>query len=75
MSDKYPLQLYRASYEDTVVVHDEDAEAAARAEGFEHFAEIYEREGQFPAPENAVPVAEEPQEEAPKKRGRPAKAE
>lgn len=50
MSDKYPLQLYRASYEDTVVVSDASQESAARADGFEHFAEIFEREGQFPAP-------------------------
>jgi len=50
---EYPKQLYRASYEDTAVVNDADQEAGARADGFEMFSEIYEREGQFPAPAKA----------------------
>ena len=47
---EYPKQLYRSSYEDTVVVADSDEEQAARTEGYEMFAEIFEREGEFPAP-------------------------
>lgn len=62
MFQEYPKQLYRGSYEDTVVVADADEEQAARSDGFEMFAEIFEREGVFP-PEPA------------KRRGRPPKAE
>lgn len=64
---EFPKQLYRSSYEDTVVVADADEESAARAEGYEMFAEIFEREGEFPAPvkEKRTRKAAEPDPVAP----------
>jgi len=56
---EYPKSLYRGTVEDHLIVSDKEQEAAARADGYEMFAEIHAR-------------AEEP---APVKRGRPAKAE
>jgi len=63
--NEYPKQLYRDSYEDTVVVLDADEEQAARAEKYEMFSEIFEREGEFPAPKKAkrkADAAEQPTE-------------
>jgi hypothetical protein len=57
MFAEYPKSLYRGTVEDHLIVNDKEQEAAARADGYEMYAEIHAR-------------AEEP---APAKRGRPAK--
>ena len=61
MFQEYPKSLYRGSVDDEIIVKDADAEKEARANGYEMFAEIHAR-GDEPA-------------DAPKKRGRTAKAE
>jgi hypothetical protein len=62
MFQEYPKSLYRGSVDDEIIVKDADSESQARANGYEMFAEIHER-------------GESTEVEAPKKRGRPAKAE
>ena len=61
---EYPKSLYRGSVEDHVIVKTKDAEDEKRAQGYEMFAEIHER--------NLKPIEVETVEvkEAPK-RGRP----
>jgi hypothetical protein len=60
MFQEYPKSLYRGNVDDGIIVKDADAEKEARANGYEMFAEIHERGESI---------------DAPKKRGRPAKAE
>lgn len=55
---EYPKSLYRETVDDHVIVKDAEQEKAARADGYEMYAEIHARE-------------ETP--DAPKKRGRPPK--
>ena len=60
---EYPKALYKDGIDNSVTVHDEAGEKAARAEGYEMYAEIHARV-----------TGQDPKEEAPK-RGRKPKAE
>jgi hypothetical protein len=61
---EYPKSLYRDSVDDHVIVKDAEQEKAARADGYEMFAEIHVR-AQNPESTDSPDV--------PKRRGRPPK--
>lgn len=74
MPIRYPLALYRAGWDDLsdfVVVHNEDAEADARREGYRMLSEPVEPPR--PAP---TPVEDDDDDDAPAapRRGRPRRA-